>query len=599
MEDRLQWFDRIGFHPHGLYLPDDNEERIALLRRLREAGDIHDLDARIPAYLALQRESAELWVSGVPGRWRGQQAVVRSGKRFRLVAYGRRTGKTYLAANEGACAAKYRPGTHVWAAAPTMDLVGRVFDFIIQILTDSGTPISVLRNSDDEKLIVLENRSTIEGISLHTYNTPRGHSAAGAAVDLAIIDEATHISQDAWTRGVIPPLSDRNGQALLLSSWEGEDSYFYKLAKDGENKDEWEVFIEESWLSNFYMFPQGRQSPAIVQAEKEMPALDFLEQFGAVPAGARNLVYPQFKELVHVEDVPFDRDKPVIVGIDPSGGANEYAVIVAQDKGETLDFIDEFYAAGVVVEDIKPVLDKRPWRENVTDAVVDSAWPSDIQRWGSAEAGGSAWPAYPISEKPHPWERWPIYRRMLRDPLRFYRFYYEKVAVILAEWGDPRSYADLTPDEQQKVAIEVEELLSDTRLTDPDIMALKACSRIRIDRHACPNFIQEHKTYRYRPPRPGQQVQDMAVKSHDHLMDASGYLVWQFKRFDDTPLQLPENFVRTILAKRAPQELDDEFAAWLQYDTERRTPQWRAKMFFDSARSRFPRQARQHVRVKL
>lgn len=521
-EERLQSFLKIGYRPHGLFVPTDPEARRELTLRMAGVGSIEHPDARMRAYFSLQDET-EMWeAAGVPGKWTGQQGIARSAAPFRLVAFGRRSGKSYHAAREVICVAMFRPRSWCWIAAPTMDLVSRVFDMVIVLLGDLGVKPTVCRNSTQEKLVVLPNGAKIEGVSLD-----RPGSAAGAAVDFVVIDEAAQVEAAAWVRDILPPLTDRNGQALLISSWEGEDNFFYEQAVRAQESGDgstWDYFTAPSW-ENFFEFPRGRKDTKITRMERETPALDFLEQYGAIPARRKGLVYPEFKERVHVGNFPFNPDHPVRLAVDPSGGANPYAVAVLQDYGDLVVQIDEFYEPLVIAENVVAKLQARPWWGMVTDVVIDSASPQEIWRWGAMGC-----PAFPVPEKPQVWQRLPYVRRLLRNPNRFHEFYRKKVNAALDSMGYPPDLdKELSPEKQQALAIQVEESLSDQNLTDDDVEALRGCAKFFIDRR-CVNTIKEYKNYTFGKERRARDPRENPADKDDHIMDATGYYCWTYKR---------------------------------------------------------------------
>lgn len=531
VEDRLGVFREIGFHPHGLYLPSDVGLFAEVRAKLRELGRIENADARNAAYQAFQAETERWQLQGVPGHWNGQQAVARSRATFRVVVFGRRGGKTMEASREGYAVLKARTRSTVWVVAPTMRLVGRVFDMLVQLVRDLKTPIDTLRNGRDEKLLILGNGSRCEGVSVDNVL-----SAAGAAVDLAIVDEAAQIGYDAIARAILPPLTDRGGQGLFISSWEGEDGYFAALAdmakrfaEDGDP--DWEFFEDASYEVNFYSFAQGRSSPALQRQEAVMDPIDFLEQYGAVRAGARHLIYPQFKKEVHVGDYPFNPNHPVHLAVDPSSGANEYAVIALQDYGDTIHVVDELYIPGIVAEDVFPILAKKEWIDNFVEGVMDSASPAEIERW--VRAGFNM---IGVPDKPQPEERFPIYRNLLRDPAVFHFFYVRIVQEVLIEWGmDPDAYLHLDPHLERRVQIEVEERLG--RPSPEDVKELRACAHIFFNESTTFFTAEEHRHYVYRrPPKANLNTLEKPRKWKDHAMDALGYYAWTYKRWDwDVP----------------------------------------------------------------
>ena len=555
VEDRLAAFRKMGYRPHGIYLPNDEDLRAATRERLQEMGNVEQIDDRLRQYFEMQEDGERLEREGVAGSWTGQIGVARSRAQFRIVAWGRRSGKTNYAAHEAVATMILRPRSTVWCAAPTMKHVSRAFNMVEQILLDLGYTFSVHRNTEQAKLIVLrENGARVEGISLD--NT---RSAAGMAVDFVAVDEAADVPSNAWYRSIYPTLADRQGQALLISSWEGESNFFFEqteIAREEASRggvSDWELFQSASWDINFYQFPQGRRSPRILHAERNTPPEDFLEQFGAIPARAKNVVYPEFKQRIHVGrqgEWDFNKDKDVVLTVDPSGGANPYAVLVIQEYDGFSVVIDEFYEAHMTVEEISPILDRRPWRDSVTDVIVDSAMPAEIERWIRLK-----WPAYPVPDKPKVRERIPFYRNLLRNPLRFHEFYRTKMNELLGEIGlGENADFDMEPERQRAFVIQVEERLSDNNLTDQDIIALRGCSAI-FYRSTCVNAIREHRLYVYPPATKRRKTKEDPVDKHNDALDAVGYYAWTRKRFDLLSGTADQSYIRTVGSVRRPQDL--------------------------------------------
>lgn len=525
--DRFEQFSRIGYRPHGMYVPADADAQTALAVRAAKIGEIDDGEQRLQAYFDLQYETDGWAQQGIPGRWTGQQGIHRSTAKYRIVAMGRRSGKTFGSAREALAVALAKPRSCVWIAAPNMGLVARCFDMIVRLVMDCGIGYTQKRDSAQEKKLVIPNGSVFEGVSLEL-----GAENAGAAVDFVIVDEAARVKDSqTWERDILPTLADRDGQALIISSWEGEGGFFFDKYEDARDKKDpdWEIFTAPSW-ENFFEFPQGRKSPKIQRMERGMSPLNFLESFGAIPRRSQDVVYPEFKERIHVGSFPYNPDHPVVLAVDPSGGGrNPYAVIAIQDYGDWFAIIDEYYESNAIVESISPELKTRPWFSRVTEVVLDSESPAEVVRWNNL-----GWNAYPVFEKPQVWMTLPFVRRQLRDPLRFYAFYREKANQVLLGMGYSEDYDQQLPlDQQQLLAIYVEEKLADNNLTDADVERLRDCARLRIDRR-CINTIEEFKKYHY-PKTKGrtQVVRENPEKDNDHALDACRYFILTYKQYEE------------------------------------------------------------------
>jgi hypothetical protein len=532
VRERFEAFSSFGYHPHGLYRPDEPALAETITRTVKELGDIGIRDERISKYLRLQDYCAELEAKGTPGHWDGMQAVARSTAKYRVVAQSRRVGKTYHATREALAVAIKRPRSHIWCSGPNWDAVGRVFDEVIRLVEDLNMPLRRKRDQTDEKMLILEDYESIfEGVSLHELP-----SIVGVSLTFAIVDEAAFVDKIMWDRGVQPPLTDQDGQAMLLSNYFGDENWFTELAETAEADAEhriWSIHKGTSW-TNFYSFPQGRNTPSLKVVEETTDALEFMEQYGGVPVSHVRRIYREYRDRVHVlPTLTFDPNHAVILAVDPSAGAAPYAVSAIQDYGTRTHIIDEYYQDGVITDDVIPVVQTRPWVGNVTDIILDSAAPDEAERWRRAGFTN----AYGVLDKPDPVDRIPILKRLLRDPALFRPFYVDRAIHILRSKQDPRHPDELKDREEIQLIYEVEESFSDAFLTDEDIHILRECAHLFIAEH-CHWTRYEFKRYAFVEPRAGTNRPERPRKAYDHLMDAIGYWGWDRKRFD------VENFPR-------------------------------------------------------
>jgi hypothetical protein len=109
--------------------------------------------------------------------------------------------------------------------------------------------------------------------------------------------------------------------------------------------------------------------------------------------------------------------------------------------------------------------------------VLDSAMPSEIERWQNA-----GYNAYGVLEKPQAPETYPIIKRMLRDPVLYNQYHDEVFATMLHARGlDPDEFDTLPLTTQRELLIDLEEHLSDEMLPQADIERLRACAVLRVD----------------------------------------------------------------------------------------------------------------------
>jgi hypothetical protein len=325
---------------------------------------------------------------------------------------------------------------------------------------------------------------------------------------------------------------------------------------------------------------------------------EFLEQFGGIPASARERVFPEFKEKVHVSDVPFNPDLPVILAVDPSGGSNAYCILAIQEYTDMVVVFDEIYETHRSTEEMAEILASRSWLkasldspegsllphwvvEGVSDMICDSAQPEEMRRWQRM-----GFPAYIVEKKPQIWERIPFMRNQLRDPVRFFRFYRNRINLILEQMDrEPDSDGALNAEEQRALVIQVEEGLNDEHLVGQTLQYLRGCARLRVDRR-CTATINEFKTYTYpKRRRLNMNYQEKPRDWMNHAMDAWGYYIWVKKRFEGEPESNSYSYLETHI-----EPLDDDGEPDITVPVARaeilaRTPVSRGRMYMEHVRT--------------
>lgn len=555
VEERFRGFKLLNFRPGGLYIPDDKRMADDLRSQLNAIRVIPEKFEREEAYFALQA-STGLWEeAGYEGHWTYQMAIAKSSSRFRIAAFGRRAGKTYLAAREALAVAKMRPRSWIWCAGKTADACDRAFQMIVGMLRDSGEydRLTTARNQKHEKLLVLPNGSRIEGMSL---NGEVG--AAGTAIDYVILDEAEFASADDWQEQIEPVLTDRAGHAFLISSTQKDESWFWEFVEAAREdraaglESEWEGFTGSAW-DNFFSHPEGRNSKTLRTASRRMDPERFMAIYGGVPSAGRGRIFPAFVRSVHVDErAEYMPGTEVILVVDPSAGRNQYAVSAWHDLGDMSYCFDEYYETGKIAEEVGASIRRRPWADDVSEVYVDPGWMSEVTRW--QQMGFNAYPVVnedaegnPTNRKPDIKETIPFVNLMLRDPGRFERMEQDVAQQVLDEWGWERKAVTgknrqmemqyfneqgqaLDSKDKKLLLIEVTERLSPSNLTPEQLNELRECARVFWNPR-CEHFISEMEHYRWKKVRGAEtEEKEEPRKKENHLVDTARYYAWTKKR---------------------------------------------------------------------
>lgn len=156
--------------------------------------------------------------------------------RFKVLACGRRTGKSNLAIKLTLAKALEAPeGSAVVYVAPTL---GQARQIAWDALLDTGK--DVIKSAHVNQLDI----TLITGRKIHIRSAENPDTLRGLKLYYAVLDEAAFIKDDStWTKIIRPALSDLEGEALFVSSPDGRnwfhDLYSYALKNED---DEWVAY---------------------------------------------------------------------------------------------------------------------------------------------------------------------------------------------------------------------------------------------------------------------------------------------------------------------------------------------------------------------
>lgn len=210
----------------------------------------------------------------------GQRLVRNSRARFRLLACGRRWGKTRLAAM--LMTASALAGGVNWLVSPTYGTGEPAFNDIRRLALQIPT-CEIVRG---DRLI------RYPGGGLCQVKTAEDPALLrGVSLDFVVFDEAAHMPRlgEIWSEVIRPALADRQGSALFCSTPAGRN-YFWRLfqmALDSEQAD-WEAW-QMPTATNPYIKPGEIESASRQMTERQFNQ-EFLAQFlvdGSVFRGVR------------------------------------------------------------------------------------------------------------------------------------------------------------------------------------------------------------------------------------------------------------------------------------------------------------------------
>ena len=196
-----------------------------------------------------------------------QQEVYSDSTRFKVVAAGRRTGKSRLAAWLLIINALQAERGHVFYVAPTQ---GQARDIMWQTLLELGHP--VIAGSHINNLQI----KLVNGATISLKGADRPETMRGVSLKFLVMDEYADMKPDVWEQILRPALADQKGHALFIGTPMGRN-HFYELYKYAEMSDD-ETY--KGWHFTSYDNPLLDPSEIDI-AKKSMSSYAFRQEFMA------------------------------------------------------------------------------------------------------------------------------------------------------------------------------------------------------------------------------------------------------------------------------------------------------------------------------
>jgi phage terminase large subunit-like protein len=258
--------------------------------------------------------SADLKVELLP--W--QQEVFGDGRRFKVIAAGRRTGKSRLAAWQLILyALKVKKG-HVFYVAPTQ---GQARDIMWQTLLELAHP--VIKTSHINNLQI----TLINGATISLKGADRPETMRGVSLKFLVMDEYADMKPEVWEQILRPALADQKGEAMFIGTPMGRN-HFYELYKYAELSGD-----ETYGAWHFTSYDNPLLDPEEINvAKKSMSSYAFRQEFLAS-------FEAQGSEIFKEEWIQFDEEEPehgdFYVSVDLAGFAD--VSDATKSKGKKLD----------------------------------------------------------------------------------------------------------------------------------------------------------------------------------------------------------------------------------------------------------------------
>ena len=158
-----------------------------------------------------------------------QKKVWADETRFHVVAAGRRTGKSRLAAYRLIVEALQSEKGHVFYVAPTQ---GQARDIMWQVLLEVGH--AVITGSHINNLQI----KLINGATISLKGADRPETMRGVSLKFLVLDEYADMKPMVWEQILRPALADLKGRAMFIGTPMGRNHFYdlYQYGLKGEDE---------------------------------------------------------------------------------------------------------------------------------------------------------------------------------------------------------------------------------------------------------------------------------------------------------------------------------------------------------------------------
>jgi phage terminase large subunit-like protein len=146
--------------------------------------------------------------------------------RFKVIAAGRRTGKSMLAAWQLLVKGLEADKGHVWYIAPTQQ---QARDIMWQQLLELGNPVIASSHVNNMQLTL------INGSKISLKGADRPETMRGVALKFVVLDEYADIKPTVFEQILRPALADLKGHCIFIGTPKGRN-HFYDIYKMGMSK---------------------------------------------------------------------------------------------------------------------------------------------------------------------------------------------------------------------------------------------------------------------------------------------------------------------------------------------------------------------------
>ena len=228
-----------------------------------------------------------------------QLQIFHSKKRFKVVAAGRRFGKSYLSAWLLLIKAIQSESKDVFYVAPTFQ---QAKDIMRAMLKDLGKEL-IAQAHENTAVLTL-----INGRKIYLKGSDRPDTLRGVGLSFLVLDEYASMKPVVWEQILRPTLADVKGECVMIGTPAGKN-HFFDIYNDALEDDDWDAFQFNSTDNPF--LPEEE----VEAARKTMSSMSFRQEFEASFETGSGGIFQE--EWFKTEEEPEEGN--YVIAIDPAG----------------------------------------------------------------------------------------------------------------------------------------------------------------------------------------------------------------------------------------------------------------------------------------
>ena len=235
-----------------------------------------------------------------------QQEVFEDPTRFKIIAAGRRCGKSRCAAWKLILEALGSDKGQVFYVAPTQ---GQARDIMWDILIELAHPVIKSTHVNNMQITM------INGAKISLKGGDRPETMRGVSLKYLVIDEYADVKPEVWEQILRPALADLKGEAMFIGTPMGRN-HFYDLFQYAEISD------DPDWKGwHFTSYDNPTLDPTEIKAaERSMSTYSFRQEFMASFEALESEI---FKEDWLIFDSEEPKDADYYISVDLAGFSEE------------------------------------------------------------------------------------------------------------------------------------------------------------------------------------------------------------------------------------------------------------------------------------